>query len=337
MKTREKVGADIPNRFDYQLALSMLYLIDSNEPITIIIETLEDFAIVRNINDKDIVDIYQVKTVNSGLITKTTLINEDVYGKLYLTDNYFDCGANTLNIISNCNLKGKETEKFDKFKIIDKFTKEETNQIYNNIEKYFKSNNIPYVKNEIDSNKLVFVKTNLPLKDTLFEKTLIGSVNEILNKNLFDQSINPTIVFKTLKDYFVKVRNTSIENEISFEDAKHKRGISSDILKMLLDSARQSLSLNKSQILTICDKFLTTSEIIRVKSEYSNFVARSNDLGDNVFIKFKKKLYEDFEAFIKMNSQLIAADAIKLFINQYPESTYSKEFIIICLITHIYC
>ena len=28
---------------------------------------------------------------------------------------------------------------------------------------------------------------------------------------------------------------------------------------------RQSLSLNKSQILTICDKFLTTSEIIRVK------------------------------------------------------------------------
>ena len=59
MKTREKVGADIPNRFDYQLALSMSYLIDSTEQITIIIETLEDFAIVRNNNDKEIVDFIE--------------------------------------------------------------------------------------------------------------------------------------------------------------------------------------------------------------------------------------------------------------------------------------
>ena len=336
MKTREKVGSDIPNRFDYQLALSMSYLIDSTEPITIIIETLEDFAIVKNINDKEIVDIYQVKTVNSGLITKSTLINEDVYGKLYLTDNYFDNKANTLNIISNSNLKGNETEKFDKFKIFDKFTSGERKQIYNNIEKYFKDNDIPYDQKEINSNKLIFIKTNLPLKDSLFEKTLIGSVNELLNKNLFDQSINPAVVFKTLKDYFIKVRNTSIEDELSFEDAKNKRGISSDILDLLLDNAKQSLSLSKSQILSYCNSFLTASEIIKVKNEYSNFVARSNDISDNVFIKFKKKLNDDFEEFIKENRQLNTGEAIKSFTNQYPNSTYSKEFIIVCLITHIY-
>ncbi len=336
MKTREKVGADIPNRFDYQLALSMSYLIDSTEQITIIIETLEDFAIVRNNNDKEVVDVYQVKTVNSGLITKSTLINEDVYGKLYLTDNYFDNKANTLNIISNSNLKGNETEKIDRFKIFDKFTPGERKQIYNNIEKYFKDNNISYDKKEINSNKLIFIKTNLPLKDSLFEKTLIGSVNELLNKNLFDQSINPAVVFKTLKDYFIKVRNTSIDDELSFEDAKIKRGISSDILDLLLDNAKQSLSLNKSQILSYCDSFLTTSEIIKVKNEYSNFVARSNDIGDNVFIKFKKKLYDDFGEFIKENSNLNTGEAIKSFTNQYPNSTYSKDFIIVCLIAHIY-
>ena len=336
MKTRERVGADIPNRFDYQLALSMSYLIDSAEPITIILETLEDFAIVKNVNNNEVVEIYQVKSVGSGLLSKTTLLNEDVYGKLFLTDKYFEKDAYTLNIISNANLKGNETEKLDRFRIFDRFTKKEKDQIYENIEKYFKANKVPYDKKEINSNKLIFIKTNLPLKDTLYEKTLIGSVNELLCKNLFDQSINPAVVFQTLKDYFIKVRNTSIEKELSFEDAKKIRGISSDVLELLLERVKESQCISKSELVSCCGSFLPAPEVLKVKNEYSNFIARSNDISDTIFTQFKTKMLKDFQSFIEDNNQLSTTEAIKSFTSQYKDVTYSKEFIIVCLLSYLY-
>ncbi len=336
MKVRERVGADIPNRFDYQLALSMLYLIDSKEPITVIIETLEDFAIVKNINNKEIVDIYQVKTVGAGLISKSTLLSENVYGKLYLTDSFFSNNANTLNIISNNNLKGAATERLDKFKIFDKFSQKEKNQIYENIEKYFNDNKIFYNKKDINSGKLVFVKTSLPLKDTLFEKMLIGSVNELLNENRYDQSINPAVVFKTLKDYFIKVRNANIEEEITLEEAKAKRGINSNILNILLQNAKQAQTISKTELVSFCSQFLKADEILKVKNEYSNFIAKNSDICDNIFIQFKNKLENDFGNFIKQNENLNTVDAINLFVSQYSNSIYSKEFIIVCLVAQIY-
>ena len=106
IKIREQAGTDAGRKFDYQMAVALDYLLTHfNDDAIILIETLEDFAVLHNLGtETEKIDIFQVKTKNSGLYSKDSLWEDNVLGKIILTDIYFDSKANTLNIICNTHL-----------------------------------------------------------------------------------------------------------------------------------------------------------------------------------------------------------------------------------------
>ena len=62
IKVREQAGTDAGRKFDYQMAVALDYLLNEiDSDAIVLIETLEDFAVFRNVGLEDeIVDIYQV-------------------------------------------------------------------------------------------------------------------------------------------------------------------------------------------------------------------------------------------------------------------------------------
>lgn len=114
---REQAGTDAVRKFDYQMALALDYLLSEiDNEVIVLIETLEDFAVFYNFGSEfEKIDIFQVKTMDKGLYTKSLLNTDNVIGKIILTDFYFISKANTLNIICNTSLKGKSTENCDSF------------------------------------------------------------------------------------------------------------------------------------------------------------------------------------------------------------------------------
>lgn len=75
IKIREQAGTDAGRKFDYQMAVALDYLLTHfNDDAIILIETLEDFAVLHNLGtETEKIDIFQVKTKNSGLYSKDSL------------------------------------------------------------------------------------------------------------------------------------------------------------------------------------------------------------------------------------------------------------------------
>ena len=75
IKIREQAGTDAVRKFDYQMAVALDYLLNEiDSDAFVLIETLEYFAVFRNIGlENETVDVYQVKTKDKGLYSKTTL------------------------------------------------------------------------------------------------------------------------------------------------------------------------------------------------------------------------------------------------------------------------
>lgn len=88
IKIREQAGTDAVRKFDYQMAVALDYLLSEIDgDVIILIETLEDFAVLHNFGSEfEKIDVYQVKTKDRGLYSKTSLYSDNVLGKIILTD-----------------------------------------------------------------------------------------------------------------------------------------------------------------------------------------------------------------------------------------------------------
>ena len=138
IRIREQAGTDSVRKFDYQMAVALDYLLSEIDSDTIIlIETLEDFAVFRNHGTEfEEIEIYQVKTKNSGLYEKRTLLSDNVLGKIILTDFYFNSKSKTLNIVCNTPLKGASTETLDNFVFENSLTPKELTELKLNVKTY---------------------------------------------------------------------------------------------------------------------------------------------------------------------------------------------------------
>ena len=303
IRIREQAGTDAVRKFDYQMAVALDYLLsEMDNDAIILIETLEDFAIFRNHgSENETIDVFQVKTKDSGLYTKTAISKDNVIGKIILTDYYFDSQSDTLNIICNTPLKGISTEHLDNFVFEKTLTKKELDNL--------KSTVTYYLREETDFSgaidpywgKLIYIKSSLPFsgKEDRYSETLIGKTNATIARHLNDEnhSINPQIVFNTLKLLIDKQRKSKIlETEIDVEDAISKKGIRSSMVKDVIDQAVATSHLTKNEILQHASRIFNPAEYLAIKNEYPTFLSYRSNLADKAFrdaVKIINSVYFD--------------------------------------------
>lgn len=302
IKIREQAGTDAGRKFDYQMAVALDYLLSEyDNDVIVLIETLEDFAVFRSFGtESEEVDIYQVKTKNAGLYSKTSLWEDDVLGKIILTDFFFDSKAKSLNIVCNTHLKGTSTESFENFAFEDKLSDEELKKLKENVEEYLKKE--PSFSRDISdyTGKLVYIKSALPFseKQDRYSETLVGKTNTTIAQYLNDEnhSINPQIVFSTLKFLIDKQRRNRFDTDkVELDIAIERKGIRSGTVKTIIDQLCSSSQLTKNEILSHASKIFTAKEYLKIKEDYSQFVAYRSNLTDKAFIDAKKIVTVEYE------------------------------------------
>ena len=301
IRIREQAGTDAVRKFDYQMAVALDYLLsEMDSDAIVLIETLEDFAIFRNHgSENETIDIFQVKTKDSGLYAKSSINKDNVIGKIILTDYYFDSKSDTLNIVCNTPLKGLSTEHLDNFVFEKTLTKKELENL--------KSAVTYYLREETDFSgsidpywgKLIYIKSSLPFsgKEDRYSETLIGKTNVAIARHLNDEShsINPQIVFNTLKLLIDKQRkNKILESEIDVDEAISKKGIHSSKVKEVIDQAAATSLLTKNEILQHASRIFNPAEFLTIKNEYPTFLSYRSNLADKAFqdaVKVIKDVY----------------------------------------------
>lgn len=344
IRIREQAGTDAVRKFDYQMAVALDYLLsEMDSDAIVLIETLEDFAIFRNHgSENETIDIFQVKTKDSGLYAKFSINKDNVIGKIILTDYYFDSKSDTLNIVCNTPLKGLSTEHLDNFVFEKTLTKKELENL--------KSAVTYYLREETDFSgaidpywgKLIYIKSSLPFsgKEDRYSETLIGKTNVAIARHLNDEnhSINPQIVFNTLKLLIDKQRKYKIlEAEIDVDEAISKKGIHSSKVKEVIDQAAATSHLTKNEILQHASRIFNPAEFLTIKTEYPTFLSYRSNLADKAF-QDAVKIIKD--AYLSLTQQGVGSlddiirDTAQSCINQIPY--YSLAVIQIITIVIVY-
>ncbi|ERK62059.1 MULTISPECIES: dsDNA nuclease domain-containing protein [unclassified Oscillibacter] len=301
IRIREQAGTDSVRKFDYQMAVALDYLLSEIDSDTIIlIETLEDFAVFRNHGTEfEEIEIYQVKTKNSGLYEKRTLLSDNVLGKIILTDFYFNSKSKTLNIVCNTPLKGASTETLDNFVFENSLTPKELTELKLNVKTYLSKESDFTGSLESYWGKLIYIKSSLPFsgKEDRYSETLVGKTNSVISHYLGDEnhSINPQIVFNTLRLLIDKQRRNKITtSEIDVEDALSQKGIRTSDVKAVIDQAAKFQHLTKNEIFQHASQIFSPAEFLAIKSEYPTFLSYRANLSDQAYQDALKILQEEY-------------------------------------------
>lgn len=302
IRIREQAGTDAGRKFDYQMAVALDYLLTYiNDDVVILIETLEDFAVLHNLGtETEKVEIFQVKTKNTGLYTKDSLWEDNVLGKIILTDFYFDSKANSLNIVCNTSLKGQSTEALENFRFEDALTDTELAKLKDNVATYLMKE--PTFNGEIADyvGKLIYIKSALPFSDKQdrYSETLLGKTHKTISQYLGDDNhcINPEVVFNTLKMLIDKQRRNRYRNDtVEFEDAIALKGIPTHAVKTIIDKAVETQRLSKTEILRHASTIFSPQEYLKIKDEYPQFLSYKANLEDKVFLEAKGIVEDEYK------------------------------------------
>ena len=306
IRIREQAGTDAVRKFDYQMAVALDYLLSEiDSDAIILIETLEDFAVFRNHgSENETIDIFQVKTKDSGLYAKSAINKDNVIGKIILTDYYFDSKSDTLNIICNTPLKGVSTEHLDNFVFEKTLTKKELENLKSAVTYYLRDETDFSGSIEPYWGKLIYIKSALPFsgKEDRYSETLIGKTNATIARYLDDEnhSINPQIVFNTLKLLIDKQRkNKILQSEIDVEEAIIKKGIHSSKVKEVIDQAVATTHLTKNEILQHASRIFSPSEFLSIKNDFPTFLSYRANLADKAFQDAVKIIRNEYIALIQ--------------------------------------
>ena len=303
IRIREQAGTDAGRKFDYQMAVALDYLLSEiDNDVIVVIETLEDFAVFRDFNsENESIDIYQVKTKNSGLYDKNTLFSDNVVGKIILTDFFFDSKARTLNIVVNTPLKGSDTEDLEKFSFEDKLTPKNLQKLKDSVLQYLNSD--PNFNGNAEDywGKLIYVKSSLPFsaKDDRYSESLIGKTNNTIAHYLNDvnHTINPQIVFDALKLTIEKRRlHRFVSPVVSEEEAISKKGISTEVVRKFIEDAQGQLT--KEKILDHARRIFSASDFKSIKDSYSTYVSYAANLTDQAFLDAKEIVKNEYDVVV---------------------------------------
>ena len=160
--------------------------------------------------------------------------------------------------------------------------------------------------------KLIYIKSSLPfsIKEERYEETLVGKTNSTIAHYLGDEnhSINPQAVFNTLKLLIDRQRrNKIITSEIEINEALAKKGISTEQLKQVIDTAAETTHLSKNEILQHASTVFTPQEYKEIRQDYSTFLSYRANLADRAFIEAKTIIEQEYQ---KLTPQYDSLDDI---------------------------
>lgn len=307
IRIREQSGTDTIRKFDFQLAVALSYLLENicNNDAIVILESLEDFAVIKGFDfETQVVDVYQVKTKNNGNYTKSELKDDDVIGKIFLTDYLFDSKSNSLNIVcnQNINLCGKTLE-FDNFSFSDKLTDEELKDLSEDALIYLK-NNSDYDKTDVKQffGKLIYIKTIIPFHsiETPYDDMLVGLTSRAITNYLHNpnNTINANAVYQACKFLILQRTKYKLESdaEYSLEDLIRQKGVDVKDVHRIINDASKRNELDKKDYLEYASRYFSPFDHSQIKEYYPEFLSKKDDLQDPVFriayLKLKK-IYDD--------------------------------------------
>lgn len=294
IRVREQSGTDTIRKFDYQLAVALSYLLENiyDENTIVIIESLEDFAVLKGLDSSSrVVDVYQVKTKDHGNYTKSLLSEDDVIGKIFLTDYLFESHSQSLNIIcnQNINLFGKTLE-FDDFKFANVLDKKELEELSNEALRYLKDNS-DFKEDNVDVflGKLVYIKTVIPFHHTQtpYDDMLSGISSRAINSYLGNpnNTINANAIYEACKLLMLQKTKYRLQygRDYSLDDLIAQKGICvKEIHRIINDSATRN-ELEKKDYLDKASVFFSPKDFVEIKEYFPVFLSKKDDLSDSLF------------------------------------------------------
>ncbi|WP_042472887.1 dsDNA nuclease domain-containing protein [Bacillus ndiopicus] len=136
---RENSGSRSSNRLMIQISFAIHQMVQNTNDYLIILDIIDDVAIINNINQQEKITTYQIKTTDSnGYYELSRLIGDDVFKNIYE------------------HIEKIEAEKIDKLYLICNYP-------------------IRYV---LKRNKHEFIEGHLPLKNTVISQNIIDNINK---------------------------------------------------------------------------------------------------------------------------------------------------------------
>lgn len=303
IRIREQSGTSAIRRFDFQLAVALSYLLERicDKNIIVVLEALEDFAIIKGFDSSEqTVDIYQVKTKSAGNYTKSLLKDDDVIGKIFLTDYFFDSSSNSLNILCNQNINlFDKTLEFDNFKFVDKLEEDELEELNVNALAYLQ-NNSDYSESNVERymGKLVYIKTTIPFQssETPYEDMLVGLTARAISTYLGDSSntISANAVYQACKLLIEQRTKYELKPgvEYALEDLVKQKGVDIKEIHSIINDAAKRNELDKKDYFEKASLYFSPQDFLSIKDYYPEFLAKKDDLEDPLFKDAYAKMKE---------------------------------------------
>lgn len=229
--TKEKGGRHGGKGHEFQRywALCHLLQVDSNPNFLLLLEFIEDVAVMNCEFTPDQIELFQVKKKEgkSTAWTKTTLgkppkESKSIIAKLHESKSIIENETSSIAFVSNCPIDLKLASGNDSSDLFE-FT---ASQIDNSLLLELKSSVAKELGEEvskIDFSKLKFIKSTLAMDD--LENHSIGKVSAFLAAKFPDHSHRADVLCRALYCE-IKVKATSTEEASNFDELKKIRGIS---------------------------------------------------------------------------------------------------------------
>lgn len=238
-KEREQAGYDATLRFQYQVDWAIYHFLkklERNQDFVIFIEYHEDVICSNSsiLNDSIEFEFYQIKTTgksftNSGLCQldgKNSILGKMILG---VENKKFQKHVKKLCLLTvkNINFKQPLTE-IDKYLFLKELEIDETNEIYQKLEKEL---NIPIDQKYKEI--ICFKKSGLPFESS--ETTAKGKIAEFINFKYGNVLSNVSSIYRVLFDEL----KLKYENKTSFEkwdECVEKRGIENKKISKIIET-----------------------------------------------------------------------------------------------------
>lgn len=243
---REQAGSNSYDRFEYQVHWIVYHMIKEfkkGKEFLVFCEFHDDMVKSNCIENPECLEFYQIKTTEIKKewklkeLFKTNKKSHSFLGFIFYNFKKFNSECSKCHFVSN--IEPNENIRQWQSVIEDgNSLKDENNDLYEEIKAILKKEYKEDKEKSFDETFDRFIQNTyiyygeLPLNQ--YEKIVLGEFMELLSdKNIYVSSSN-----KILKDIIQNVRNkskTKIKTPISFTSLKDKKGISSEVFKVIQD------------------------------------------------------------------------------------------------------
>lgn len=249
-KLREQAGSNSYDRFEYQVHWIVYHMIKEfkkGKEFLIFCEFHDDMVKSSCIENPECLEFYQIKTSETKKewklkeLFKADKKSHSFLGFIFYNFKKFNSECSKCHFVSNI----EPNESIRKWQSViedGKVLRDEENTLYEEIKTLLKNEYKEYDEDIFDETFNRFIQNTyiyygeLPLHQ--YEKIVLAEFIDLLSdKNIYVSSSN-----KILKDIIQSVRNkskTKIKTPISFTCLQEKKGVSSDVFKVIQDKIEE--------------------------------------------------------------------------------------------------